>query len=508
MDKGIFRFTGIRKKLIIYFLITTLILGITSVFSYYNARIVLTGLKTIITDYIYLNDLNNDVQLLMTEVEQYLTTKSSDALLNYYTIYNSLEEKIEDINRDPSYDTDDLKLKNIRNMVDNLLIETDYAVRAKRGRISSEYIAHFTRSIEISDHIKFYINNLLDNKLQHGSDKYDNITKNMTFISYMNAILILFSIMLNIFLAILFTYRLTKPIIELADSAEEISEGNFDIQPISIKTNDEIHVLAGAFNKMVVSIKIYIDEIKKQAEVETRLKQQEMENFRMKSLLKDAELKSLQSQINPHFLFNTLNAATQLAMMEGADQSSEFIERIAGLFRYNLRKMDEPVTLAEEINYVKDYMYILKIRFGDKIEFFTDIDNNLLEVKVPCTIIQPIVENAFIHGLENLERKGRIYLNLKADQDKILVEVIDNGIGMEKEKVFALILTEDEKRTANKHATGIGMHNVIDRLRLFYNIDDIREIIEIDSRVGNGTKVVLKIPYEGKVLENGETVNC
>lgn len=507
MDKSLFRFTGIRKRLIIYYLITTLLLGITSTFSYYNARIVLTGLKTMISDYVYLNDLNNDVHVLMTEVEKYLTTKSSDDLLNYYTIYNNLEKKAKAIDRRAEYDLDHLMMKDIGYMIDNLLLETDNAVNAKRGRISSQYIAHFTRSNEISEHIKFYINNLLNQKLQMGSDKYDIITKNMTFISYVNAFIIVASVLLSIFLAIFFTYRLTKPIIELSHSAEKIAEGDFDIEPVNIETNDEVHVLAKAFDKMVVNIRSYIDEIKKQAEVETKLKEQEMENLKMKSLLKDAELKSLQSQIQPHFLFNTLNAAAQLAMMEGADQSSEFIERIANLFRYNLRKIDEPVTLLEEINYVKNYMYILKIRFGDKIDFITDIDSGLLERKVPCTIIQPIVENAFIHGLENLERNGKIYLNVKAVEEKILIEVIDDGIGMEKEQVFALISKEIDTASISKHATGIGVYNVIDRLRIFYNIDNISEIIEIDSKIGDGTKVTLKIPYEGEVLLNGETVN-
>ncbi|MCC5911395.1 MAG: histidine kinase [Clostridiaceae bacterium] len=480
-----------RKKLILYYLIITLILGVTSVFSYYNARIVLRKFETIVIDYVYLNNLNNDVDLLMTEVEKYLTTKSSDALLNYYTIYNSLEKKSSEISRETTYNIDKLMLKNIGFMMDELLIETDHAIKAKRGRISNEYIAHFTRSYEISQHIKLYINKVLNNKLKEGSHKYSDITENMNFISYFNAIVILVSVVFNTFLTIIFTYRLTKPIIELAHSAEKIAEGDFDVEPIIIKTDDEVNILAKAFNKMTINIKSYIDEIKNQAEVEKKLKHQEMENLRMKSLLKDAELKSLQSQINPHFLFNTLNAAGQLAMMEGADASSECIEHIAELLRYNLRKLDEPVTLREEIKHVKNYMYILKMRFGDKIEFFTNIDERILDVEMPCTIIQPIVENAFIHGIENLERNGEIHLNIHKNGEKIFIEIIDNGVGMEEAKI----------KISSKHASGIGMHNVIERLRLFYNIEAIQDVIEVESQVGLGTKVILKIPYGEGVLQ-------
>ncbi len=506
MNKDIFKFTGIRKKLIIYYLITIILLSVTSFFSYYNAKLVLTRLKGIITDYVYLNDLNNDVNSLTIEVERYLTTKSSESLLNYYTVYSNLQKKAMDIPRKAAYDTQSLMLKDIGFMIDNLLEETDKAIRAKRGRISSEYIAHFQRSNEISGHIKFYINNLLNSRLEKGSEKYNMITKNMTIVSYFNLFLIIVSVIVNIFLAIILTYRLTRPIKKLAYFAERVSKGDFDIEPVEIKTNDEINVLAKAFNKMVVNIRSYIDEIKRQAEVEKKLKEQEMQNLKMKSLLKDAQLKSLQSQINPHFLFNTLNTASQLSMMEGADKASEFIENVAKLFRYNLKKIDEPVSLADEINNAKNYIYILKTRFGNKIEFFTDIDETALDAVIPCTIIQPIVENAYIHGLEDLERKGEIHLNVKTHKEKILIEIIDNGMGMDESQVRALI-SQDDGDLSKKHVTGIGIHNVIDRLRLFYNIAEIEDVIEIESRVGYGTKVTLKIPYYKDVVYDDKALN-
>ncbi|AOT70751.1 sensor histidine kinase [Geosporobacter ferrireducens] len=507
MNKDIFHFTGIRKKLIAYYLITTVLLGVTSVFSYYNARIVLTGLKTIIRDYVYLNSLNNDVNALMTEVEEYLTTKSSESILNYYTTLNALQEKSRNIPRKAVYDLDSLMLKDIGYMIDELLNETDHAVRAKRGRISSEYIAHFSRANQISEYIKFYINTLLNRKLQKGSLGYDEITKSLTVVSYINLTIIILSVFINIFLAIFFTYRLTKPIVDLSHSAERISKGDFDIQPTKIETDDEISILAAAFDKMVISIKNYIDEIKKQAEFENRLKEQEMQNFKMKSLLKDAELKSLQSQIHPHFLFNTLNAASQLSMMEGADRASEFIENIAELFRYNLRRLDEPVTLADEVKYVKNYMYILKTRFGDRIQFFEDIEEDVMGVKIPCTILQPIVENAYIHGLENMERNGAIYLNVRKQSSEIHIEIIDNGMGMDKDRVKSILFMDAKEDLSRRHVTGIGIHNVIDRLRLFYNIADIHDVIEIESKLGYGTKITLKIPYLEGVKEDDKAFN-
>ncbi len=498
--KTMYRFTGIRKQLIMYYLIIILLLGITSLFSYYNAKIVLVKLNTIITDYVYLNELNNDVNNLMVGLEEYLSTKSSEALLNYYTSYNDLQAKSMDIPREAVLELEGMMLKNVGFMIDNLLLETDNAVRAKRERISSEYIAYFTRSNEISEYIKLYINNLLNDKLQKGSFRYDALNKNMTFISYSNLVIIIGSVIFNIFLVVIFTYRLTKPIIQLSQSAERVSNGIYDIEPLQIESNDEINILTKAFDKMVVSIRNHIDEIKYQAEIEKKLQEQELQNFKMKSLLKDAELKSLQSQINPHFLFNTLNAASQLAMMEGADRSSELIEKTAELFRYNLRKLEEPVTLADEIRNVGNYMYILKTRFGNKIDFYIDVDDSLLQVKVPCTIIQPIVENAYIHGLEDLEKQGEIHLNIRKTLQHIIIEVRDNGMGMDEARVRSIIEAEDATLLHKKHVSGIGMQNVINRLKLFYNITSINDVIEIDSKVNVGTTVMLKIPLSEDVM--------
>ncbi|TCW33138.1 histidine kinase/DNA gyrase B/HSP90-like ATPase [Thermohydrogenium kirishiense] len=494
MNKSLFEFKGIRRKIFAHLLITTLIMGITSIYSYYNAKIVIDRLKSIFTDYVYLNNLNNDINSLETEVEKYLSTKSSDSLLNYYTISNKLSNNAEDMINIITYDNDSLMQKDIGNMIMSLLSETDKAVNAKRGRISSEYIEYFTRANKINDYIKMYINNLIYNKLQEGSIKYNKISKNMIFISFLNILLILTSVIVNIVLAIIYTYRITRPISELSDTAERISKGDFDIEPIRIKTDDEVNILADAFNKMVTNIKNYIDEIKMQAKVEKRLKEQEMQNLKMKNILRESELKALQSQINPHFLFNTLNAASQIAMMEGAEKSSEFIEKVAELFRYNLRKLDKPVTLKEEIDNVFNYMYILKTRFGEKVEFQTSIDESLLNVKVPCTIIQPVVENAFIHGIEEIEGKGVIRIEIKEVDGSIHIDVIDDGMGMNQESINKILSADDPDNDENKHVTGIGMHNVINRLRLYYNIADIDDVIEIESRIGNGTKVTLKIP--------------
>jgi sensor histidine kinase YesM len=136
------------------------------------------------------------------------------------------------------------------------------------------------------------------------------------------------------------------------------------------------------------------------------------------------------------------------------------------------------------------------------------VDERVQNVKIPCTIIQPIIENAFIHGLQNLERDGAILLFVRLWGGSILIEVEDNGEGLTEKQVEALLTLGSGKSRQGKHVTGIGISNVIERLQLYYNIAEIKDVIEIESTQGHGTRVTLKIPYVEDVVQDDETVDC
>jgi Histidine kinase-, DNA gyrase B-, and HSP90-like ATPase. len=182
-------------------------------------------------------------------------------------------------------------------------------------------------------------------------------------------------------------------------------------------------------------------------------------------------------------------------MMEGSGKYIRVIEKVDRSIQIQLEKARQAGDVGkEEVDNVFNYMYILKTRFGEKVEFQTSIDESLLDVKVPCTIIQPVVENAFIHGIEEIEGKGIIRIEIKEVDGSIHIDVIDDGMGMSHESINKILSADDPDNDENKHVTGIGMHNVINRLRLYYNIADINDVIEIESRIGYGTRVTLKIP--------------
>lgn len=208
----------------------------------------------------------------------------------------------------------------------------------------------------------------------------------------------------------------------------------------------------------------------------------------MENHLKEARLKYLQSQINPHFLFNSLNAGAQLAMMENAEKTCIFLDKMADFFRYNVKKGLEDATIEDEIEAVENYIYIQNVRFAGEIQYEEDIDWAVTGQKMPSMILQPIVENAVRHGIREIGRQGKILLKVQAVEDGVRITVKDNGKGIEKERLAEIM---EKKTVAVGDSTGIGLDNVMSRLELYFQ----KKVITILSDGDNqGTEVILDLP--------------
>ena len=216
----------------------------------------------------------------------------------------------------------------------------------------------------------------------------------------------------------------------------------------------------------------------------------------MHSHLKDAQLKYLQAQINPHFLFNTLNAGAQLAMMEEAERTGRFLENVAEFFRYNVRKNDKDAALEEEIHLVDNYIYILNVRFSGEILYSKEIDESLLEVRVPSMILQPLVENSFNYGIRNIDRTGRIELSVYQKEDQICISIWDNGVGMEKERIEQVLSGCASEADSGGGSNGVGVKNVMERLKLYFHDEAALRIFSEGSDAG--TEVLITIPAKDR----------
>lgn len=211
----------------------------------------------------------------------------------------------------------------------------------------------------------------------------------------------------------------------------------------------------------------------------------------LETMLKASELKALQSQVNPHFLFNTLNSIARLAMLEGAERTQDMVYALSDLLRNNLRDLDQLSSLKDEINSIKDYLLIQQVRFGERVLVHIDIEADLQEILVPVMTLQPLVENAIIHGLEPKKEGGSIRISTDIRGDRVVVTVADSGIGMSPERVRE-IFREEKRAVSRGQTTGLGIINVHKRIQNHFGSEFG---VRIDGQPGKGTMIQVHLPY-------------
>lgn len=454
-----------------------------------------------------LKELEKNINIIDQELVVYLSTKSSKNLNSYMEKAENLTLLIKkEVDKVSSFSEEDQLILDIDTMIYNYILEANKAIEEKRKDDVAAYRERYKNAKNIKSYILSYIEELNIRQLNSNATTYIYMTEQIQTSTILNFILILDLIFLSMIIIIKMTNSMINPIVKLSHSAEDISKGRFHTDEIIVESNDEIKILALAFNKMKLSIHAYIEELKEKAQTEAKLNIQQMENLKMQSLLDNAKLFALQSQMNPHFLFNTINAGVQLSMIEGAEKTSEFLECMSRLFRYNIKQLDKAVDLAQEIDNVRDYYELLKVRFGSLILFEFHIEVDDLSYPMPPLILQPIVENAYLHGLSKKEEGGKISIKVTKDKDFAYVTIEDNGVGisMSKQKALNLMfdqrtrhqLESDNELTIKKignhgHSNGIGLLNVVERMELFYKFDNL---IGVKSMKGHGTLFTIRIP--------------
>jgi sensor histidine kinase YesM len=452
-------------------------------------------MDSVYRDNLKLNELAEALASVQSNMTDYLNTKTSDSLERYYKSEQDYYKLVYELNNSVTGDTYDLMERNIRNMSNEYIQTTGYAIEAKRGRNVERYSAEFDKASRLYNYINTYINSLNNERFKSNSSNYSELLSAFRIFETISIIMMVAALLGSSVFVIGFTSSIIDPIRKLAKSADEVAKGNFEIETLEIRTSDEIGVVTKAFNKMVASIRDYIEQIKENMEHERKMQEKEL---RIESTLKEAQLKYLQTQINPHFLFNTLNAGAQLAMMEEAEKTYDYIQNTAEFFRYNVREGNTTVKFADEISLIDHYIYILNVRFSGDIKYEKDIDESLTDILMPSMILQPIVENSVNHGIKEMEGKGRISLRVYHDGDRVAVSIKDNGIGMTQDiidKVLSGKLTDEEK-PAPAGAHGIGMDNVIKRLKLFTDRED--SVMIKSAGENEGTEVIIRLNIGGE----------
>ncbi|HHW49756.1 MAG TPA: sensor histidine kinase [Clostridiaceae bacterium] len=290
-----------------------------------------------------------------------------------------------------------------------------------------------------------------------------------------------------------FSTKISLRIRKLMSLMKRIEDGFLDVN-IEMSGNDEIFELGQAFNKMMLKQKALIHKIQEEERI---IAEEQKRNAEIR-------LEMLLAQINPHFLFNTLNTIKWTAIMGATETVAEMVTNLGTILEMSINKGNDIISLSEEIKNVKSYLYIQKIRFDNQFTTVFDIPSDLEKCLVPKFIMQPIVENSIIHGFKGINRIGEIRISAYSDKGKLVIKVQDNGRGMGYD-VINRFNDSYSGNTNKSRLSGIGINNVNERIKLYYGSD---YGIQIKSSVGNGTEVVIILPKIIEEAGNDESINC
>lgn len=489
-----------RTRLIVFFLVTAVIIILASIYTYVSSQILMQDTSEMFRKNMELTDAYNRIAKTQNDVELYLSTGSSDSLVAFYSDSGALKDNASKLLAEVTYTPRGIKIKNVSNMISNYSETAENAMDAKRGRNINLYTVIYQDAVEEYNEISVYMEEIMSQDIIDNVEEYRTISQKQQRATATNNFLIIAVIIYTIFMIVIFSMEITKPITKLASYANEISNGNFDVEISPAKSSREVNMLYRVFRSMATNVKDYVNELQEKRRLEHTLNEQMVNNLKMKNALHESELLALQSQVNPHFIFNTINIGAKIAMLQGDQTTCTYLENAADIFRYNLYGLDTNVTLKEELDNVVSYMYLLQTRFGDRVKFLLQADQSdqiLMNYTVPRMILQPIVENAYIHGIGEMEEGGTIRVSAQRESGTIYISICDNGKGIKQEKIDEILNGSSENSDSVKskkigHVSGIGVDNVLKRLRLFYGRQDVMRI----ECTGGETRFIFVLPVQ------------
>lgn len=286
------------------------------------------------------------------------------------------------------------------------------------------------------------------------------------------------SMLLAFFCILLVASNITRRTKLVVNLSKNIAQGNFTQISQNEIGKDEIGILTESINQMSLQLQTLIDEEYKARLIKAHLERETAQ----------AKLLALQSQVNPHFMFNTLECIRLKASAKNEVETAKIIMYISKMFRYLINWDDDIILLSEDIKFLENFLYIQKYRFEDEFEYNIIVDEAAKTCFLPKLIIQPVVENACVHGVESVSQNRKIEICIAIKNEQMFISVSDNGIGIDEPRLSEL---EKMLKGGEKLTDGIGLYNVYQRLYLYYGKDFT---MDVQSRKGQGTKISIVIP--------------
>jgi two-component system sensor histidine kinase YesM len=481
---------SIRTKILLSLCIVILLMGTT------NAVLMLQVLSysrqydAIITNITTANSISGHIKPdIDTEMWKIVAGKTNFQTGNQYAIINDVNTKLQWMMENTDSPRARIKLEGISRTMQTLTQHVDLmGEQIERKSTAAENEATLENIRFVSGVVEEVVQDYALFEVQRTNTQYQHMREGLTRWEFSYFMLTFAAVCFSVLAAWGISRSIYIPIKKLHDVTTTITKN--DLQALVTRDNvDEITELGMSFNIMIGRIRELLDS-----------KVKEQEN------LKKAELRALQAQINPHFLYNTLDTIIWMAEAKKTDQVIEIVRALSSFFRISLSKGRDWITIGEEVERVRSYLTIQKMRYRDILDYRIEVDEGVADDTILKLILQPLVENALYHGIKNKRQGGTITIRAKQkNENEVLLQVEDDGIGFTPEKLAQLQAELDDDSGEIKLESGFAIGNVNKRIRLYYGK---QYGLSVDSEYNTGTCAALVIPArKGEAIESASSTS-
>ena len=357
---------------------------------------------------------------------------------------------------------------------------------------AEDYVERMYAVMDQQDYLAEYALRLTQATLEQENTTYSSHATRLQRLPWLYFGLLAAAVALMLLLIRVLNRAVVQPLLRLAQASRSIAGGDYTGADLPVHSGDEVGQLTGTFNRMKHAMAEHLSTL-------NALHREEVRNLALEKDLEHTRLEVLKSQVNPHFLFNTLNMISCMARLEDASTTDQMIVHLGSLFRHNLRTKQQEVTLEEELDGLEDYIYLQQMRFDGRITVEKKIEADPAAVRLPSFTLQPIVENAFSHGLKSCEEGGRILLRGWMQGRTLILTVADNGRGMTPAELDAL---QEKIAQSERTGRGIGLGNISRRITMLYP----EGRMQVFSREGHGTVIRFEIPQDDREEDGSHEV--
>lgn len=483
---------SLKTRLLIYFSISMVIIVFSMAFVLTNSLRLQKIADRRFEDEQFHQELQSYLIDIQDPLKNYLTSYSSSSLAKLLFLIETLNESVP--SERPIIANESVLIKReLYFLIDSYLVQLNQIIEQKRGRKVQEYIASYDRLNNLYQHISNRIDDVSLFGFRVQLEEYRSFQELFRRIQIYSLLQILLATAFAFLILVQTVNKITSPMYQLSLMAGKLSNGEFNIPDMHFNSVNEVNQVSEAFNDMKHNIRQFVEELHKQTEMEQEIMTERVRNLKMEQMLKRMELYTLQAQMNPHFLFNTINTGVQLAIMEDADRTAEFMENLAALFRYNIREKQFFVPLRHELEGLKSYYNILKIRFPKTLNLVLNVHEDMLDkFSCPSMVLQPLVENSVLHAFKHKEGIGTITVSITFEDPVLLISVHDDGEGIPEDTITELLAPHIHDYQLSSKV--MGLENVIQRCYFFY--PDQEDVINIDSSSQKGTDIQIRIHTE------------